>query len=87
MTKSCVAIWVDKIEGDFERYSTAVSDEMSQASSKLSKSIQCKHFYTCAHYGFSVYLYKLSVNTFFCCQPFFFLVKEVIINSIAVVKV
>ena len=51
MTKSCVEIWVDKIKGDYERFSKAVSDEMSQASSKFSKSIQCKHLHTCAHYG------------------------------------
>ena len=46
MTKSCVEIWVDKIKGDYERYSKAVSDEMSQASSKFLKSIQCKHLHT-----------------------------------------
>ena len=66
MTKSCVAIWVDKIKGDYERYSKAVSDEMGQARSEFSESIQCKCLHTCAHYGFSVHLYisKLSVSHF-----------------------
>lgn len=57
MIKSCIAIWVDKIKGDYERYSKAVSDEMGQASSKLSESIWCKHLCICAHYGFSMCTY------------------------------
>ena len=59
MTKSCVEIWVDKIKGDYERYSKAVKDEMSQASSKFLKSIQCKHLHTLHTMG-SQYIYTSS---------------------------
>jgi len=94
MTKSCVAIWVGKIKGDYERYSKAVCDEMSQASSKLSESIWCKHLYICAHYGFSMYVpihLQIFCHTHICWQPLIiFLVREVImysLNNTAVVKV
>jgi len=44
MTKSCVKIWVEKMKGDYERYSTKVVNEMSQTSKKLSECIECKLF-------------------------------------------
>ena len=77
MTKSCVEIWVGKIKGDYERFSKAVSDEMSQASSKFSKSIQCKDLHTCAH-SIPLYIYV------------FFLIRDVTVHALkstAVVQV
>ena len=82
MTKSCVKIWVDKIKGDYERYGKAVSDEMSQASSKLSESIQGKCLHTCAHYGLPIHLDPNfpSIHIFAC--NLYFLVREVIMHSL-----